>query len=144
MPSHFVWPELVALAQRQERQALTVIYSLPQMHEEGRPPAAPEEVLRLLRSAGDPTRLQILQLLAQRARSTQEIAGLVKLSDAAISKHLKLLLEAGWVDADRHSYYVYYRLQVCLPSPAPLRSPDHRPAWTAYSAQGTSISKGGK
>ncbi|GIH02967.1 ArsR family transcriptional regulator [Rhizocola hellebori] len=111
MPSHFVWPELVALAQRQERQTLTIIYSLPQVHEEGQPPSPPFEVLRFLRSAGDPTRLQILQLLAERPRSTQELAGLIKLTDAAISKHLKLLLEAGWVDCHRQSYYVYYRLR---------------------------------
>jgi DNA-binding transcriptional ArsR family regulator len=66
--------------------------------------------LRLLRAAGDPTRLQILQLLAPRPRSTREVAGLIGLTEAAISKHLKLLLDAGWVETERRSYYVYYRL----------------------------------
>jgi DNA-binding transcriptional ArsR family regulator len=56
------------------------------------------------------SRLQILQLPAGRPRSTREIAGLVGLTEAAISRHLKLLAEAGWVEPERHSYYVYYRL----------------------------------
>ncbi|MFF5212187.1 ArsR/SmtB family transcription factor [Streptosporangium sp. NPDC000396] len=63
-----------------------------------------------LRAAAHPTRLQILQLLAGHPRSTRELAGLIGLTEAAISKHLKPLAEAGWVEPERHSYYVYYRL----------------------------------
>ena len=33
-----------------------------------------------------------------------------RLTEAAISKHLKLLQDAGWVTPERRSYYVYYRL----------------------------------
>jgi DNA-binding transcriptional ArsR family regulator len=116
VPSHFVWPELVAVVQRdprpdgQARQTVLIGYALAGMQREGRPPVPPEHLLKLLRSAGDPTRLQILQLLAQRPRSTREIAGLIGLTEAAISKHLKLLQDAGWVGTERQSYYVYYHL----------------------------------
>lgn len=114
-PSHFVWPELVAVVQKTAqhgRQRLTVLiaYALAEMQQQGQPPAPPEDLLKLLRSAGDATRLQILQLLAGRPRSTREIAGVIGLTEAAISKHLKLLHQAGWIEAERHSYYVYYRL----------------------------------
>lgn len=115
MPSHFVWPELVAVAQKdlregQERLTVLIAYALAEMQQDGQAPIPPGDLLKLLRSAGDPTRLQVLQLLAQRPRSTREIAGLIGLTEAAISKHLKLLQDAGWVRPERQSYYVYYRL----------------------------------
>ncbi|MFL6075813.1 MAG: DUF5937 family protein [Mycobacteriales bacterium] len=116
VPSHFVWPELVAIVQQDRqssgppRQTVLIGYALAEMQREGRPPVPPDHLLKLLRAAGDPTRLQVLQLLAQRPRSTREIAGLVGLTEAAISKHLKLLHDAGWVSTERQSYYVYYHL----------------------------------
>ncbi|MEV6866743.1 DUF5937 family protein [Streptosporangium subroseum] len=115
VPSHFVWPELITLAQKdpwdgRERLTVLIVYALAEMEEEGRAPIPPGDLLKLLRSAGDPTRLQVLQLLAQRPRSTREIAGLIGLTEAAISKHLKLLQDAGWVRPERQSYYVYYGL----------------------------------
>jgi DNA-binding transcriptional ArsR family regulator len=115
VPSHFVWPELTAVAQRdprdgREQQTVLIVYAMAEMQREGRAPVPPQGLLKLLRSAGDPTRLQVLQLLAQQPRSTREIAGLIGLTEAAISKHLKLLQDAGWVTPQRHSYYVYYRL----------------------------------
>lgn len=115
VPSHFVWPELTAVVQRdpragRERQTLVIAYALEQMQQQGRAPVPPEDLLRLLRSAGDPTRLQILQLLAGRPRSTREVAGLVGLTEAGISKHVKLLQEAGWLAPERRGHYVYYHL----------------------------------
>jgi DNA-binding transcriptional ArsR family regulator len=114
VPSHFVWPELTATVQRDlqaagERKTVTITYALEKMQHEARPPAPPEDLLKLLRSAGDPTRLQILHLLGRRPRSTREVAGLIGLTEAAISKHLKLLQEAGWIEPERRGYYVYYR-----------------------------------
>jgi DNA-binding transcriptional ArsR family regulator len=49
-------------------------------------------------------------LLAQRPRSTRELAGLIGLTEAAISKQLKPLQDAGWVTPQRRSYHVYYQL----------------------------------
>jgi DNA-binding transcriptional ArsR family regulator len=114
-PSYFIWPRLTAVAQKsvdegEEGTAVLVVYPLTEMQHEGQAPVPPEQLLKLLRAAGDPTRLQVLQLIAQRPRSTREIAGLIGLTEAAISKHLKLLQEAGWVAPERRSYYVFYRL----------------------------------
>ncbi|WP_412516456.1 metalloregulator ArsR/SmtB family transcription factor [Actinomadura madurae] len=115
VPSHFVWPRVAAAGRRERRagrtrQTVHITYALAEMERQARPSAPPENLLRLLRSAADPTRLQILRLLAERPRSTREIAGLIGLTEAAISRHLKLLTEAGWVSTERHSYYVYYHL----------------------------------
>jgi DNA-binding transcriptional ArsR family regulator len=115
LPSHFIWPELTAVVHRHRRDGrvrhtVSVVYALAEMARQGRAPVPPEDLLKLLRAAGDATRLQVLQLLARRPRSTREIAGLIGLTEAAISKHLKLLQDAGWVEPARHSYYVYYHL----------------------------------
>src|SRR5262249_37745115 len=76
---------------------------------EGSAPVPPERLLKLLRTAGDTTRLQILQLLSQRSRSTRELASILNLSEARISKHVKMLQGAGFLKAERSSYYVLYQ-----------------------------------
>ncbi|MGW0662896.1 DUF5937 family protein [Streptodolium elevatio] len=114
-PSHFAWP-LVAVTGHHDREAgrerrsVHVTYALDAMQRKAHPPVPPDDLLQLLRAAAHPTRLQMLQLLAAYPRSTRELAGLIGLTEAAISKHLKLLAEAGWANPERHSYYVYYRL----------------------------------
>ncbi|MEU8137803.1 ArsR/SmtB family transcription factor [Streptodolium elevatio] len=115
VPSHFAWPKVsfVVLRDRQgdaDRMTVHLTYALAEMRAQARIPDPPVDLLKLLRAAGDPTRMKILRLLRIRARSTREVAGLLDLTEAAISKHLKLLADAGWVDQERHSYYVYYRV----------------------------------
>ncbi|GAA2212962.1 hypothetical protein GCM10009850_084240 [Nonomuraea monospora] len=115
VPSHFAWPLLTIGARREpragrDRQSVQITYALDAMQRTAQPPIPSEELLKLLRAAAHPTRLQILQLLAGRSRSTRELAGLIGLTEPAVSKHLKLLAEAGWAETERHSYYVYYRL----------------------------------
>jgi DNA-binding transcriptional ArsR family regulator len=46
---------------------------------------------------GDPTRWSILELLAQSHRSVREVASRFSVSRPAISKHLRILREAGLV-----------------------------------------------
>lgn len=111
--SHFTWPKLfVAQYMDPSRSRRTVLlrYTLAAMEHEARAPQPPEDLLDLLRAAGDPTRLQIIQLLAGGPRSTRELARLIGLTEAAISKHLKPLRDAGWVWTERQSYYVYNHL----------------------------------
>jgi DNA-binding transcriptional ArsR family regulator len=58
----------------------------------------------------DDTRLRALKLIAARERSTQELAPLVGISEAGLSKHLGLLARAGLVERRRQGYYVLYSL----------------------------------
>lgn len=126
VPSHFMWPELAVTVHhdhdhdrardaidREHGETTTVVlsYALADLARKGRAPVPAEDLLGLLRAAGDTTRLQILELLARRPRSTRELAGLVGLTEAAVSEHLKVLHKAGWIAPERHSYYVYYRLE---------------------------------
>lgn len=113
VPSHFIWPEFIVVARCDrdsgvERRTVLVVHAVDGL---GRREAVPcERLLRLLRGVGDATRLQILRVLARGQRPTRELAARIGLTEAAISKHLKVLSEAGWVSAERRGYYVYYRL----------------------------------
>ena len=64
----------------------------------------------VLRALADDTRLRALRLIAERPRSTQELAPLVGVTEAALSKHLRLLAEAGLLERHRDGYYVLYRI----------------------------------
>ncbi|QBD76864.1 ArsR family transcriptional regulator [Ktedonosporobacter rubrisoli] len=107
IPSSYVWPRLSFIYGRDVLHAIA--YSIKQYHEEGNAPVPPERLLKLLRAAGDTTRMQILQLLSQRPRSTRELAGLLGLSEAGISKHVKMLQDVGFLRSERSSYYVLYQ-----------------------------------
>lgn len=108
MPSYFTWPYLLVDAQL-PRPLLS--YPLMQQQSEGGLPVPPERLLELLKATGDVSRLQILQLLRVKPRSTRELAGIVRLAEATVSKHLKLLQSAGVVEPFRESHYVFYRLK---------------------------------
>lgn len=122
----FAWPELIAVMQKdlpngREQRTILILYALSEMQQAGRAPVPPEELLKLPRSADDPTRLQILQLLARRSRFTREIAGLIGLTEAAISKQLKLLQDAGLGDAGTTEL-----LRLLRPGPGDLGKPQPR------------------
>jgi DNA-binding transcriptional ArsR family regulator len=112
LPSHFAWPRLAAAAHRdRDGETVLITYAPAATLREAAVPAPPEDLLALLRAAADPTRLRILRLLASRPRPTDELAGLIGLTGAAISKHLKVLNGAGWLTTTRHGHYVYYQLR---------------------------------
>ena len=66
---------------------------------------------RMLQVLGDPTRLSIFNLLMQGVQCNCEIGGNLKLPINLISHHLKVLRDAGLVDAERDpvdARWVYY------------------------------------
>jgi DNA-binding transcriptional ArsR family regulator len=60
---------------------------------------------------GDPTRRAILTLLGEGDRSVQEIAERLPVSRPAVSRHLRLLKEAGLVREEPRGARRIYRLQ---------------------------------
>ena len=60
---------------------------------------------------GDETRLRALRLIAEKPRSTQELAPLVGITEAGLSKHLRLLADCGLLESRRDGYYVLYSLR---------------------------------
>jgi DNA-binding transcriptional ArsR family regulator len=67
----------------------------------------------------DPTRTQIVDAIAVRPRTVNEIVGLFDVSQPAISKHLRVLREAGLVSVVPEGKTRVYHLD-----PRPLRELD--------------------
>ena len=60
---------------------------------------------------GDPTRLRLLLLLAERPHYGQELAVALRLSGASVSQHINLLAAAGLVGIERQANRTYYVLR---------------------------------
>ena len=67
------------------------------------------EVVRALKSAAEPTRLRLLFLLSQAEYTVGELAVVLNQSQPRISRHLRLLTEAEFLDRFREQQCVYYR-----------------------------------
>jgi ArsR family transcriptional regulator len=67
------------------------------------------EVVQALKSAAEPTRLRLLFLLSQAEYTVGELATALNQSQPRISRHLRLLTEAGFLDRFREQQCVYYR-----------------------------------
>ena len=69
-----------------------------------------------LAAAGEPTRLRALALLAEGELAVGELAQVLGQSQPRISRHLRLLTEAGMVERAPEGAWVFYR----LPAPGTL------------------------
>jgi DNA-binding transcriptional ArsR family regulator len=66
---------------------------------------------RAFEALGDPTRLVIFQRIASRAQSVGELAKGLPVSRPAVSQHLRVLKQAGLVDADQDGTRRVYRVR---------------------------------
>jgi DNA-binding transcriptional ArsR family regulator len=107
-PSVFVWPDLRVNCD--DPWPLALVYATQQQAREAKPRTPPPELLHALRAVADDTRLRVLRLIAERPRTTQELAPLVGLSLPGLSKTLRRLTDAGLIRPHREGYYVVYHL----------------------------------
>src|SRR5688572_884323 len=70
----------------------------------------PGSMLSLLKAAAEPTRLRILMLLAGGELNVKDLTRVLGQSQPRISRHLKLLAEAGLVERAPEGSWVYFRL----------------------------------
>src|SRR4051812_38780202 len=77
-----------------------------------------EQVVDLLRAAGESTRLRVLALLATEELSVLELCRILDQSQPRVSRHLKLLAEAGLVERFPDGAWVFYRLALKSPGRA--------------------------
>src|ERR1700749_773037 len=68
-----------------------------------------ENLVAMLRAAGDPTRLRLLLLLRQAELTVSELIEIVGQSQPRVSRHLKLLGEAGLVERVKEGSWVFCR-----------------------------------
>jgi len=69
-----------------------------------------EALLRALRAAAEPTRLRLLALCARGELSVSELTRILGQSQPRVSRHLKLLVEAGLLDRFQEGTHAFYRL----------------------------------
>ncbi len=67
-------------------------------------------LVRRLRAAGEPSRLRLLCLLAQGELTVSELTQILGQSQPRVSRHLKLLLDAGLIERLPEGAWVFYRL----------------------------------
>ena len=66
------------------------------------------------KALADPTRRQILELLAERDLTAGEIAERFPVAFASVSHHLGVLREAGLVASEREGQFIRYRLNTTV------------------------------
>ncbi len=69
-----------------------------------------ETLLQGLRAAGEETRMRLLVLCGHAELTVSEIIQILGQSQPRVSRHLKLLCEAGLIDRFQEGSWVYYRL----------------------------------
>ena len=79
--------------------------------------AAPrmDQVVQALKGLADPTRLRLLSLLGHGELTVGEICRILGQSQPRVSRHLRLLAEAGFLDRFREQQCVYYRTPAAGP-----------------------------
>ena len=69
-----------------------------------------EASVNSLKATADPTRLRLLALLAAGEATVGELVEVLEQSQPRVSRHLKILSEAGLADKFRDGHSIYYRL----------------------------------
>src|SRR6187455_3569572 len=73
-------------------------------------PLSRSHALGVLRAAGEATRLRILALLAGGELNVKDLTQILGQSQPRISRHLKLMAEAGLIGRFREGSWVFFRL----------------------------------
>ena len=71
---------------------------------------AADQAIEILRAAGEASRLRILALLARGELAVMELSHILDQSQPRVSRHLKLLAEAGLIERFPDGAWVFYRL----------------------------------
>ena len=78
--------------------------------------ASMDELLAALRAVAEPSRLRLVLLCAHGELTVSELAQILGQSQPRVSRHLKLLCEAGLLDRFREGSWVFYRLSSGTPA----------------------------
>jgi DNA-binding transcriptional ArsR family regulator len=84
----------------------------PRHPEQEEPDEAPESLVLGFSALADTTRLKLLRLIARHSLPAQEMARRLGVNESTVSRHLRLLVEAGLVGRDRQDgKFIYYAFQ---------------------------------
>ena len=66
--------------------------------------------VKTMKALSDPNRVKIVKMLERRNMCVCELQAALKIAQPTVSKHLKILEEAGFVTFDKDGLWVNYRL----------------------------------
>ena len=75
-----------------------------------------KQAVDVLRAAGEPTRLRILALLEREELAVLELGKVLDQSQPRVSRHLKLMTDAGLIERFPDGARVFYRLTSDAPA----------------------------
>ena len=78
--------------------------------------AGPGDMIVVARALGDETRARIVALLGVRALCVCELIAALDLSQATVSDHVRILVDAGLLTASKQSYWTVYSVRADLPA----------------------------
>ncbi len=90
-----------------------------------------QNALTIFRALADPTRLRILSLVRRMELSIGELAAVLRQSQPRVSRHVKILADAGLLDRHKEGAWVFLR---------PCRDMEAQPALAALDAWGVDVS----
>ncbi|MBV8784079.1 MAG: winged helix-turn-helix transcriptional regulator [Gammaproteobacteria bacterium] len=72
---------------------------------------SPDLLVRWLKAAGESTRLRLLGLCTEGALGVSELAETLHQSEPRVSRHLRVLADAGLIERQRQGQWAHYRLR---------------------------------
>ncbi len=69
-----------------------------------------DQLVQCFKALGDPTRLRLIALISAGERTVKDLTDILAQSQPRISRHLRLLADAGLVERSREGAWMYYRL----------------------------------
>jgi DNA-binding transcriptional ArsR family regulator len=69
------------------------------------------EFVQILKALSDETRFELIKLLLTHDLCVGALAHYLRISEAAVSQHLKLLREAGLVKGEKRGYWTHYMVE---------------------------------
>lgn len=88
-----------------------------------------KDFIKLMKALSDPNRVRIVKLLEQRSMCVCELQAALDIAQPTVSKHLKVLEEAGLVDFRKEGLWVNYSLSGGTDNPFAATMLDHLRGW---------------
>lgn len=88
-----------------------------------------KKCIRVMKALSDPNRLKIVKVLGRKELCVCELTALLGLAQSTVSKHLKILEDAGLVSSTREGAWVNYCLADGRDSPYAQAMLSHLSLW---------------
>lgn len=76
-----------------------------------------KDFIKVMKALSDPNRVKIVKMLQHKLMCVCEIQAALRIAQSSVSKHLKILEEAGLVDYEKDGLWVNYYLTDGMKSP---------------------------